>query len=218
MSQFVSAPPIRVALVEDQSGLRDSLHEILATSEGIVCVAACANAEQAMAELPALDPRVVFMDINLPGMDGVGCVRELSKILPDTLFVMLTVYDNTDAVFSSLEVGACGYLQKPVKADDLVAAARDVISGGSPMSAKIARLVVQAFKKTAPVEVPRGDEYELTTREQEVLNLLVKGFLYKEIAEQLAVSGHTVHFHIRHIYQKLQVRSRAQAVAKVTGS
>lgn len=217
MSKPASTEPIRVALVEDQGGLRDALHEILATTEGIACVAACANAEQALAELPALAPRVVFMDINLPGMDGVSCVRELSKQLPDALFVMLTVYDNTDAVFSSLEAGACGYLQKPVKADELVAAARDVTAGGSPMSAKIARLVVQAFKKPAPAEGPKPAEYELTAREQEVLDLLVKGFLYKEIADRMSVSGHTVHFHIRHIYRKLQVRSRAQAVAKVTG-
>lgn len=208
-------PPIRVAIVEDQGGLRDSLREILSGSDGIVCVAACANAEQALAELPSAGPQVVFMDINLPGMDGVACVRELGKLLPQALFVMLTVFDNTDAVFSSLEAGACGYLQKPVRAKDLIAAARDVMDGGSPMSAKIARLVVQAFKRPVPAEVTKESEVDLTIREQEVLNLLVKGFLYKEIAAHLQVSGHTVHFHIRHIYSKLQVRSRAQAVAKV---
>jgi DNA-binding NarL/FixJ family response regulator len=217
MSNPTQNQPIRVALVEDQGGLRDSLQEILSTTDGIDCVAACANAEQALADLPKLKPEVVFMDINLPGMDGVSCVRELSKLLPDALFVMLTVYDNTDAVFNSLEAGACGYLQKPIKAGELIAAARDVVAGGSPMSAKIARLVVQAFKKPAPSEGQKTAEFELTSREQEVLDLLVKGFLYKEIADHLAVSGHTVHFHIRHIYQKLQVRSRAQAVAKVTG-
>lgn len=212
-----STETIRVALVEDQGGLRDSLREILSTSPGVDCVAACANAEQALIELPGLAPQVVFMDINLPGMDGVTCVRELSARMPQTLFVMLTVYDNTDAVFSSLESGACGYLQKPVRAKELVAAAREVIAGGSPMSAKIARLVVQAFHKSPPSEVAKAPDFQLTEREQEVLDLLVKGHLYKEIADHLAVSSHTVHFHIRHIYQKLQVRSRAQAVAKVTG-
>ena len=209
------ARPLRVALVEDQSGLRDSLREILDGSEGVLCVAACANAEQALAELPAIQPDVVFMDINLPGIDGVSCVRQLAPVLPDALFVMLTVYDNTDAVFSSLEAGACGYLQKPVRAEQLVSAVRDVVAGGSPMSAKIARLVVQAFKKPAPQKVAKL-EVELTGREQEVLDRLVAGFLYKEIADQLQISGHTVHFHIRHIYKKLQVRSRAQAVAKVS--
>lgn len=210
-----SVPPIRVALIEDQGGLRDSLREILDGSEGITCVAACANAEQALAELPAIKPDVVFMDINLPGMDGVACVRKLAAVLPETLVVMLTVYDNTDAVFSSLEAGACGYLQKPVRAADLTSAAREVVAGGSPMSARIARLVVQAFKKPAPEKAARDPQDDLTSREREILDLLVEGHLYKEIADHLQVSGHTVHFHIRHIYQKLQVRSRALAVAKV---
>ena len=126
---------------------------------------------------------------------------------------MLTVYDNTAAILGSLEAGACGYLHKPIKASELAAAARDVIAGGSPMSAKIARLVVQAFKKPAPVE--ENIALHLTEREQEVLDLLVEGFLYKEIAEKLDVSARIIHFHIRHIYEKLHVRSRAQAVAKV---
>lgn len=210
-----STAPIRVALVEDQSELLDSLREILEGCEGITCVAACVNAEQALSELLSIKPQVVFMDINLPSMDGVSCVRELSALLPETLFVMLTIYDNTEAVFSSLEAGACGYLQKPVRADDLISAIRDVVAGGSPMSAKIARLVTQAFKKPVPEKTTRNDLVDLTAREQQILNLLVEGFLYKEIAEKLQISEHTVHFHIRHIYQKLQVRSRSQAVAKV---
>lgn len=215
LSPSASASPIRVAIVEDQEGLRDSLREILDGSKGITCVAACADGEQALAELPALKPQVVYMDINLPGMDGVSCVRQLVPMMPETLFVMLTVYDNTDAVFSSLEAGACGYLQKPVRTADLIAAAHDVLAGGSPMSAKIARLVVQAFKKAPPEKAPEDLCYNLTDREREILDFLVEGFLYKEIADKLQISGHTVHFHIRHIYQKLQVRSRAQAVAKV---
>lgn len=211
-----AAPPIRTALVEDQSGLRETLLEILNACDGIACVAACANAEQALAELPAIQPQVVFMDINLPGMDGVSCVRELAALLPETLFVMLTAFDNSDAVFSSLEAGACGYLHKPVKADDLIAAIHDVMAGGSPMSAKIARQVVQTFKKPMSGETQAMLQNDLTPREREILDLLVEGFLYKEIAERLQVSGHTVHYHIRHIYQKLQVNSRAQAVAKVS--
>lgn len=208
-------PPIRVALVEDQAGLRESLQEALSNSEEVRCLAAFANAQEALAKLPALAPDVVFMDINLPGMDGVSCVRELAKLLPDTLCVMLTVYDNTEAVFNSLQAGACGYLQKPVKARDLIAAAREVVAGGSPMTAKIARLVVQAFRKPASAPVLTETEAELTSREQAVLDQLVAGFSYKEIGEKLQVSDHTVHFHIRNIYKKLQVQSRAQAVAKV---
>ena len=208
-------PPIRVALVEDQAGLRESLQEALSNSEEVRCVAALANAQEALAKLPSLAPDVVFMDINLPGMDGVSCVRELNRLLPDTLCVMLTVYDNTEAVFNSLQAGACGYLQKPVKARDLIAAAREVVSGGSPMTAKIARLVVQAFRKPGTTPAASEKEAELTAREQAVLDQLVAGFSYKEIGEKLQVSDHTVHFHIRNIYRKLQVRSRAQAVAKV---
>lgn len=208
-------PPIRVALVEDQAGLRESLQEALSNSEEVRCVAAFANAQEALAKLPSLAPDVVFMDINLPGMDGVSCVRELAKLLPDTLCVMLTVYDNTEAVFNSLQAGACGYLQKPVKARDLIAAAREVVAGGSPMTAKIARLVVQAFRKPIVPPAASEKEAELTAREQAVLDQLVAGFSYKEIGEKLQVSDHTVHFHIRNIYKKLQVRSRAQAVAKV---
>ena len=208
-------PGIRVALVEDQPGLRESLKEALSNAEGVLCVAACANGEEALASLPALAPEVVFMDINLPGMDGVSCVRELTKLLPGALCVMLTVYDNTEAVFNSLQAGACGYLQKPVKARDLIAAAREVVSGGSPMTAKIARLVVQAFRKPTLPPTPSEKEADLTAREQAVLDQLVAGYSYKEIGEKLQVSDHTVHFHIRNIYKKLQVRSRAQAVAKV---
>ena len=208
-------PGIRVALVEDQPGLRESLKEALSHAEGITCVAACANGEEALASLPSLAPEVVFMDINLPGMDGVSCVRELTKLLPGALCVMLTVYDNTEAVFNSLQAGACGYLRKPVKARDLIAAAREVVSGGSPMTAKIARLVVQAFRKPTLPPTPSEKEAELTAREQAVLDQLVAGYSYKEIGEKLQVSDHTVHFHIRNIYKKLQVRSRAQAVAKV---
>lgn len=208
--------PIHIALVEDQQGLREALKEVIDCSDGLKCVGTFANAEQSLVELPALNPQVVFMDINLPGMDGVSCVKELVKILPNVLVVMLTTYDNTEEIFGSLEAGACGYLHKPIKGKDLAEAARSVMAGGSPMSAKIARLVVQKFKAQTPVASDASYvEYELTSREHEVLSLLVQGFLYKEIADQINVSHHTVNFHIRNIYQKLQVRSRAQAVAKV---
>jgi len=214
-SSAPSSSKIRIALVEDQTSLRESLQEAFSHSTIVHCVAACANGEQALARLPVAAPQVVFMDVNLPGMDGVSCVRALTKLLPEALFVMLTVYDNTEAVFNSLQAGACGYLQKPVKARDLAAAAREVVAGGSPMSAKIARLVVQAFRKPAAMKTPCKVESELTSREHEVLDLLTAGFLYKQIGDSLQVSDHTVHFHIRNIYRKLQVRSRAQAVAKV---
>lgn len=207
--------PIRVALVEDQGGLRASLKRVLTDAPGITCVAACANAEQALDELPTLRPQVVLMDINLPGMSGVECVRLLVDRVPGVLVVMLTVYDNVESLFNSLQAGACGYLHKPVRGTDLVAAVREVAAGGSPMSARIARMVVQAFNKPAPA-LPAGQlPVGLTDREQAVLDLLLEGFRYKEIADRLALSVYTVNFHIRNIYGKLQVRSRAEAVAKL---
>ncbi len=213
---------ITVAIVEDQSELRESLSEVLEASPALQCVAACANGEEAVRDLPELRPQVVFMDINLPGMDGVECVKQLVALMPEVMVVMLTAYDNTDAIFRSLEAGACGYLHKPVTGRELVAAAKDVVSGASPMSGKIARLVIQAFKKPMPAPppsapadaVPSPAEAELTAREKEVLHLLLDGLLYKEIAETMGVSSHTVNFHIQKIYQKLHCRSRAQVVAR----
>jgi DNA-binding NarL/FixJ family response regulator len=161
--------PITVALVEDQSGLRDSLQEIFSVVPGLTCIAACANAEQALVQLPPLAPTVVFMDINLPGMDGVSCVRELAPKLPDTFFIMLTALDNTEAVFNSLAAGACGYLHKPVTTTKLAEAVHEVVAGGSPMSAKIARIVVQAFNKPAPTETTLLPTAKITELEQAVL-------------------------------------------------
>ena len=158
------------------------------------------------------------MDINLPGMNGVACVRELIERRPQTLVVMLTIHSNIDAVFQSLQAGACGYLHKPIHATELVAAVREVAAGGSPMTAGIARQVVKSFKTRPANERLAEPLPDLTAREREVLGLLAEGRLYKEIAEQMAVSWHTVHHHIRHIYEKLHVRSRAQAVAKIRGT
>jgi DNA-binding NarL/FixJ family response regulator len=210
-----STTPIRVAVVEDQGGLRDSLKKALTGVPGITCVAACANAEQALEELPDLQPQVVLMDINLPGMSGVECVRHLVERVPGVLVVMLTVYDNTEAIFNSLKSGACGYLHKPVRGRELIAAIREVAAGGSPMSARIARMVVQTFSHPKPRPAPAQAEASLTDREQAVLDLVLEGFLYKQIADQLDLSVYTVNFHIRNIYRKLQVHSRSEALAKL---
>jgi DNA-binding NarL/FixJ family response regulator len=210
-----TAAPIRVALVEDQGGLRESLQRALTSVPGIVCVASCANAEQAIEELPALHPQVVLMDINLPGMSGVECVRHIVERIPGVLVVMLTVYDNTEAIFDSLKSGACGYLRKPVRGKELIAAIREVAAGGSPMSARIARMVVQTFNSPPPRPAPAQPESSLTDREQAVLNLVLEGFPYKQIADHLELSVYTVNFHIRNIYGKLHVHSRSEAVAKL---
>jgi len=154
------------------------------------------------------------MDINLPGMSGVECVRKLGPLLPGTHILMLTVHDDADSIFDALSAGASGYLLKPVRAAELLAAIRDVHAGGAPMSSNIARKVVQSFNKTAP----RDDgSQNLWPREREVLELLAKGFIYKEIADQLGIGYRTVHTHIERIYDKLHVQSRAQAVAKFHG-
>ncbi|TAE77158.1 MAG: DNA-binding response regulator [Verrucomicrobia bacterium] len=210
------AHPIRVAMVEDQGGLRESLEKTLTGVPGIICVASCANAEQAIDELPLLQPQVVLMDINLPGMSGVECVRHLVDRIPGVLVVMLTVFDNTEAIFNSLKSGACGYLHKPVRGRELVAAIREVAAGGSPMSARIARMVVQTFSHPTVAPIPaQAAEVSLTDREQAVLDLVLEGFPYKQIADRLELSVYTVNFHIRNIYGKLQVHSRSEAVAKL---
>lgn len=204
--------PITVAVVEDEPALRGSLETILARTPGVRCVGSFATAEEALGGIPEWEPQVVFMDVQLPGMDGVECVRRLSEHLPHTQFVMLTVHDNPDAIFNSLAAGASGYLLKPVRAAELIAAVKDVIAGGAPMTSNIARKVVQTFK--APVPPSENLAVALTPKETQVLDYLAKGYLYKEIAEVLGISYGTVHTHIEHIYQKLHVRSRSQAIAK----
>jgi DNA-binding NarL/FixJ family response regulator len=208
---------ITVAIVEDDSKVRHSLAGILKRGSGVHCVGEFGDAEEALRELPRLRPRVVLMDINLPGMDGVKCVSKLSELLPEIQIVMLTVYDNTDAIFNSLAAGASGYLLKPVSTAQLLAAVKDVYAGGAPMTSNIVRKVVQSFKQPAPAE-RETENFSLSAREQEVLDFLAKGYLYKEIADQLTISYGTVHTYIERIFKKLHVRGRAQAVAKYLGA
>lgn len=204
--------PISVAIVEDDAMVRATLEQVMGTVPDVRCVAALSSAEQAVRELPQVEPQVVLLDIDLPGMSGVDCVRLLSAKMPATQFVMLTVYDHNDAIFDSLAAGASGYLVKPVRASEILEAVRDVHAGGAPMTSSIARRVVQAFKKPSPQPAGPGMTC-LSDREAEVLDLLAQGYLYKEIAKKMAVSYHTVHAHVRRIYEKLHVRSRGQAVA-----
>jgi DNA-binding NarL/FixJ family response regulator len=206
---------LTVAVVEDDAQVRQSLANILRRGPGVVCVGEHGDAEEAVREIPRVKPKVVLMDINLPGMSGFDCVRRLSELVPQTQVVMLTVYDNTDAIFKSLAAGASGYLLKPISSAQLLSAIRDVYAGGVPMTSDIARKVLQTFKEPAPAAF---DGETLSAREQEVLNFLAKGYLYKEIAEQLAISYGTVHTYIERIFKKLHVRSRAQAVAKYLGA
>ena len=207
----MSAEPMAVAIVEDNAAVRRSLEDMIRREPSLRCVGAFPDAEKALAALPALRPAVVLMDIKLPGMSGVECVSRLSGEWPGVQVIMITVYDDADSVFDSLAAGATGYLLKPVRSEQLVEAIREVQAGGAPMSMSIARRVVQAFKKPAPAA---GPEAELWPREVEILDLLAKGFLKKEIAEKIGISYWTVQTHVGRIYRKLHVHSRAQAVAK----
>ena len=211
-------PPLTsIAIVEDDAGMRGSLVEILTSDPQFACVGAFPSGEDALAELPALRPQVVLMDINLTGISGVECVPLLANLLPDAHIIMITVYDDTDVIFQSLAAGASGYLLKPVRRKQLLDAIHDVLRGGAPMSSTIARCVVQAFRKPIAPK-PGGDEIDqLSPREREILELLAKGLLLKEIADHLSSSHATIQTHIGRIYKKLHVHSRAQAVARLQG-
>ena len=203
---------MNVAIVEDNDQLRGTLAQVLNRATDCKCVGQYASAEAALAELPGLRPDVVLMDINLPGMNGVECVRQLKPLLPAMQVVMLTAYEDTENIFNALAAGASGYLLKRTTSAELIAALRDVQAGGSPMTTHIARKVVQSFQRApAPASPPTEN---LSQREQEVLDCLAQGLIYKEIAEKLGISYETVHTYIRRIYEKLQVRTRTEAVAK----
>jgi DNA-binding NarL/FixJ family response regulator len=202
---------IKISLVEDDLRLRSSLAQLIDCTEGFCCVSQHPTAENALQELRIIKPDVVLMDINLPGMNGVNCVMALKKLLPQTQVMMLTVYENTSIIFQALAAGASGYLLKKTPPEQLLDAIRDLHGGGSPMSSHIARKVVASFQQVAN---PVHDYEKLSLREQEVLDCLAKGFLYREIAEQLKISYTTVHTHIRRIYEKLHVRSRTEAVLR----
>ena len=203
--------PISVSIVEDNDQLRGTLARLLDRSEGFRCLSHYANAEEALKDLPQVRPDVVLMDINLPGMNGVQCVRQLKALLPQIQVMMLTVYEDTENIFNALAAGASGYMLKRTSSKELLEAIQDVQRGGSPMTMHIARKVVQSFQQTAATAQPTEN---LSEREQQVLDCLCQGLMYKEIAEKLGISYETVHTYIRRIYEKLQVRTRTEAVAK----
>ena len=205
---------ISVSIVEDSRGTRESLSELLKRSPGLRCVGAYANGEQALRELPGQVPDVVLMDINLPGMSGIECVARLKEKAPKTQVLMLTTYEEGDLIFESLRAGASGYLLKNMPPSELVHAVEQVHAGGSPMSMHIARKVVSQFQR---IKQPSSEMETLTKREQEILALLAKGFLYKEIADQLGISLSTVRAHLHTVYEKLHVQSRTEAVVKYLG-
>lgn len=203
---------IAVAIVEDDEQARRIFASWIKRSADFRLAGEWGDAESALSSLAEKQPDVILMDINLPGMSGVEAVKQLKPVLPRTQFVMLTVYEDADHIYNALTAGATGYLLKQTPREELLAALQDVHRGGSPMTSNIARKVVQSFRQDGgPSPAP---EFELSAREQEVLEHLARGYLYKEIAEQLNITVPTVNTYVRRMYEKLHVRSRAQAVAK----
>lgn len=207
----VNIQTVAVAVVEDDPRVRRSLVAMLRDAPGCDCVGNYGSGEEAVEGLAKNPAEVVVVDVNLPGINGVECVRQMAALLPQAQMLMLTVHEDTDTIFEALAAGASGYLLKPVRVQELVEAVLDVSRGGAPMSSSIARKVVQAFRRKSAAEA-EGDT-ALSSRETEVLDLLAMGHTYKEISERLQISYGTVHTYIERIYKKLHVRSRAQAVA-----
>ena len=203
---------VTVSIVEDDASIRQILIGWINSDEEFRCLSSHDSAESALAKLPQEKPEIVLVDINLPGQTGIECVRRLKPKMASTQFVMLTVYEDTAHIFDALKAGASGYLLKRTPHEELIASLRQVREGGSPMTSYIARKVVQSFyqKPAEPIEAEG-----LSARESEVLQLLARGYFYKEITETLGISMSTVNTHVRRIYEKLHVHSRAQAVAKL---
>lgn len=206
--------PIRFCLVEDHEDTREFLLKVLRREESVVCIGAFGDGKKALAEIPKLSPEVVLMDLHLPGLGGIECVRALKQAHPRIEFLVLTTYDDTELIFDALRAGASGYLLKRATAAELIDAIGEVSRGGSPMSMEIARRVVSHFRQ---VRQPVREEAKLSNREREILELLAKGLTYKLIAERLGLSPYTVHNRLHGIYRKLHVKSGPEAVAKFLG-
>ncbi len=204
---------IQVAIVEDIREIKEGLELLIDSSEGFRCIKTYSNAEEAMADLPQINPDVVLMDINLPGINGIEAVRSLKPKIPATQFIMSTVYEDDENIFESLKAGASGYLLKKTAPSKILESIAEVYNGGSPMSSQIARKVIGSFQQKNSID----DSNLLTQREKEILKLLARGLRYKEIAAELTISIDTVRTHTRHIYEKLQVQSRIEAINKVLG-
>jgi DNA-binding NarL/FixJ family response regulator len=210
---------ISVCIVDDNNELRAALEEIISMSNGYKCVGTMSTADEANRKLPLIKPDVVLMDINLgSGETGIDCVRELKPIMPSTNFMMCTVYEEDEKIFEALNAGASGYILKKTAPGKLLEAIRELYQGGAPMSSQIARKVVAAFQKhtTAP-GTGENDLATLSNREKEILELLSRGLMYKEIAAALFISQETVRKHVYHVYEKLHVSNRVEAVNKFYG-
>ena len=206
--------PIKVCIVEDNASMREGVAQLLNRAPGLRCVSTYASGEAAVRDVPCQKPDVALVDIHLPGMNGIECVAALKARLPQLQVLMLTRYEQSDIIFDSIRAGASGYLLKHTPAAELVQAVEQVRSGGAPMTMQIARKVINHFQQ---IQKPASDMEKLTPREQEVLTLLAKGYLYKEIASDLGISINTLRNHLRTIYDKLHVHSRTEAAVKYLG-
>ena len=207
--------PITFAIVDDDAGLRDSIVRYLTVKGGFVCVGQYGRAPEALANLSVEPPSVVLMDIKMKGMDGIECVRRLKEKVPDILVIMLTVFEDEDLIFDALMAGATGYLLKRQPPEQLLEAIHELLAGGSPMSATIARKVVKLLQRSGGGAKTTGAaRLLLSERQREMLELLAAGEPYKAIADKMGLSIHTVRGYIRRIYEKLQVHTRTEAVAK----
>ena len=205
---------IIVAIVEDIKEIREGLQLLIDSSEGFACNEVYATAEDALHGLPDTQPDVVLMDINLPGINGIECVKRLRHICGETLFIMSTVYEDDDNIFESLKAGASGYLLKKTMPARILEAILEVYQGGSPMSTQIARKVISSFQQKDGID----ESNILTPKEKEILKALSRGLRYKEIAAEMAIGMETVRTHARHIYEKLHVQSRTEALNKIFGN
>ncbi len=211
----MSSPPLRVSIVEDDNTIRETLHSLFIFEEGMDCFSVHSNAEDAMLRLGEVCPDVIIMDINLPGASGIDCVRQLSQRCTGTQYLMYTVHDDDHRVFEALKAGANGYILKSSTPDQILEAVHELAQGGSPMSAHVARRVVQHFR---PLQDRSSlSDVSLSEREHGVLELLAQGLLYKEIAERSGISVGTVKQHIHRIYDKLHVQNRTEAVNRFFG-
>jgi len=204
---------INVAIVEDNDTIREGLSALINGTTGYKSVGLFRDCESFLAKLNSLEVNVVLMDIALPGMSGIEGVKKAKSIKPDTDILMLTIYEDSEKVFDALCAGACGYLVKKTPPSKLLEAIKEVFEGGSPMSSQIARQVITAFKETKDLK-PEDQDFELSVREKEVINLLAGGNNYQQIADQLYISVDTVRHHIKNIYKKLHVHTQSEAVAK----
>ena len=202
--------PITVAIIEDNEEISAMLARAIAREPRLECIGTCANGEEAIERLPKHPPQVAVMDLQLPGISGIQCTARLRQLLPDTQVLVYTVYGDDDQVFKALKAGASGYLLKRSTQEEIVEAVIDVHRGGAPMSGEIARKVVRSF---SAANEPKEDG-RLTPRQEEILGLLARGFVAKEIADRLGISYDTVRFHLKEIYAKLHVRTKTEAVVK----